>query len=462
MTQNNYIKISLIFITFLIIYVYVKSIFQIVSQHLNTDIMLTYLSGKMLNAHTSGYIFNAEYLSAHKMKHNILPNLSPPFSIMMIALVAKYISYKVFFILFSIFVLTINIFALIKLYLHFFAENGVYHRLTLYAFILANLLYWPTFMNTTFGQVALLFNALIIFSYIALQHKHHIRAGVYLAVAINIKLFFSIFFVYFLAVKNYRAFLALTIFSLLLSLIPLCIYGKSIYQGYWNTLNHIQWYGVNWNASWYGFFSRALGETSHKFHSALFFPKISRIIYNAIFIFYVFFIYYFSRTKANSSLSFAFTISSMLLISPLGWTYYFPILITALLININSIESHQHYLPLIFLLLFSVFLSALPFPIYRDGKTSALSLISRGNIFFISLLLFNTVNFFQLLFPSVRNKISIMTKKIKLFVICVCLFPSLIGMCGMISAISKNTSTNKDATSLAIAEDLLPSNAKQG
>ncbi len=462
LTQRNTIKFILLIIGILLAYTYSRSIFLLASHHLNTDLMLTYLSGKMLNAHAPGYHFSNEYLSAHhQIKTNIIPNLSPPFSVMLAALISRYLNYQSFFILFMASSVSINIFALIRLYQHVYSNRGKYYILTLCAFIFAYLVYMPTFMNIGFGQVALILNALIIFSYLGLENKKYIRSGLLLAFAINIKIFFGIFLIYFLAKKQYGAFFSLIIFSILIALTPLIFYGASIYNGYWHTLNNVQWYGVNWNASWYGFFSRILGETSHRFHSVLFFPKLGRFMYQLTFLTYVVFIYYFSKKNINSSLTFAFTLSTMLLISPLGWTYYFPLLITAFIINFISVGSNRYYVLLTCLLLLSLFLSALPFPLYRDTKITPALLVTQGNIFFISLLLFNTVNFLQLLLPAGENKTQILTKKIKLFIFSICLLPSLIGMSGIIFSLNKNNapqSQPQDTDAIATINDLLPSN----
>lgn len=455
MPHNLVTKLFLSAMILFLIYVYSESIWILASFHLNTDIMLSYLSGKMLNMHIPGYHFSQEYLTTHDLKTNLIANLSPPFSVMLTAFIARYLSYQNFFIAFMSCALLLNILALTRLYQHFYTNSN---RLILIAFLLGNLFYWPTFMNTTFGQVAVMLNVLVIACYLSLEKKHFIRAGFFLALAINIKLFFGIFFLYFLAKKYYSAFFSFLLFSLFIALIPLCIYGASIYQGYFEALNHVQWFGVNWNASWYGFFARILGEESHRFHSALFLPKLSKELYYCFFFMYIAFIYYFSRTKKNAPLTFAFTLSSMLLISPLGWSYYFPILITSLLINVKAAESNRHYVPLICILLFSLFLSALPYALYRDTKTTSIILVSQGNLFFIALLLFNMVNFIQLLLPHKENQHPTLTKKIKLFVFSICLLPSIIGMSGIFISIIKGQPTTQETTPLATITDLLPSN----
>ncbi|MES2203635.1 MAG: glycosyltransferase family 87 protein [Pseudomonadota bacterium] len=461
MQHKTTIKIFLLITALLLAYAYSGSIFILASHHLNTDIMLTYLSGKMLNTHTPGYHFSQAYIATHHSKTAIIPNLSPPFSVMIAAFVTRYVSYQNFFIAFMTSTVLLNIWALTRLYQHFYTDKTKFNRLILTAFILANLFYWPAFMNTTFGQVALALNALIIFFYLALEKKCFIRAGFLLALAINMKLFFGVFLIYFFAKKQYQVLVAFLFFSLLFASIPLMVYGKSIYQGYFEALNRVGWYGVNWNASWYGFFARILGEKSHRFHSMLFSPNLGKNIYYSFFLIYATLIYYFTRKNITSSLPFAFTLSSMLLISPLGWSYYFPILITAFLITIIEAESSRYYVPLICLLLFSFFLSELPFPIYRDTEISSMLLVSKGNLFFISLLLFNTVNLFQLLLPNEKNQTPILTHKFKLLIFSICILPSIIGISGIIVSLTKGQPPEKETMPLASMKDLLPSNSER-
>lgn len=438
----------------LLLYAYGASILLLASYHLNTDMILTYLSGEMLNMHIPGYHFSQEYVNTHHLKTTIIPNLSPPFLTMITAFIVRHLSYQNFFIVLMSSFILLNIGALSKLYKHFYFDKN---KLMLCAFILANFFYMPTFMNTTFGQVALLLNALVIFCYLSLEKKQHARAGFFLALAINIKLFFGIFCVYFLAKKQYRALVSFILFSLVLALLPLLFYGPSIYQGYFDALNHIQWYGTNWNASWNGFFSRIFGETSHRFYSILFFPKLTQYIYGLFFLIYTALIYYFTKKHRSSSLAFAFTLSSMLLISPLGWSYYFPILVTALLINITAAESNRYYNLFICLLLFSFFLSSMPFPIYPNTHPTSIIVIFQGNLFFISLFIFNSTNLLQLILFSRKNKPFLLPHKIQLFIFLICLLPSIIGISGVIISLSKHQTIPQENIGLINTNDSTPS-----
>lgn len=416
---------------------------MLISHHMKTDLTLSYLSGKMLNAHVPGYQFSNDYLLTNQVKINLIPNLSPPFTIILTAVIAKYLNYKNFFVIFMTASIFINIFALTRLYQHFYPlKTSAYRRPILCAFILMNLIFMPTFLNISYGQLALSLNALIIFSYLALERKKEVLAGFLLALATNIKLFFGIFLVYFLAQKRYYAFFSLIVFCLLFAIIPLLIYGSSIYTGYFKTLSAVSWYGINWNASFYGFLCRMLGDPSHRFLALLSFPKITKLTYYIVFVAYIALIYFFSRkNKYSSALTFSFTLSTMLLISPLGWNYYFPILVTAFLINLKAAESDRNYPFIICLLSFSLFMGALPFPMYSNTKTNTIELITQGNNFFLALLIFNICTLLQLLQPTERSSPPLFSQKLKAIIFFICLFPSLAGLCSITngSLASSNT-----------------------
>lgn len=429
--RPNTIKALVLLLSLLLLVIYGGSIFLLVSHHIKTDLTLSYLSGKMLNAHVPGYHFSKEYLLSKQVKIDIIPNLSPPFNVMLTALAAKCLSYKQFFVIFMVTSISLNVFALTRLYQHFYPQKNAYQRLLACAFVLANFIFMPTFLNISFGQMALLLNILVIFSYLALEQKKEILAGFLLAFAANIKLFFGIFAIYFIAQKRYYAFFSLIIFCLLFAIIPLLIYGSSIYTGYFKTLTAVSWYGINWNASIYGFLCRVTGDPNHRFLSLVSFPMITKLAYYAIFSAYIATVYFFSqKNRHTSALGFALTLSTMLLISPLGWNYYFPLLITAFLIVLNAAKSNRLYPLLICLMLFSLFLSALPFPMYTDSKTTTFNLITQGNNFFLALLLFNLCTISQLRLAKEKNSSPLFfSTKLKIFLFSMCLLPSFIGLC---------------------------------
>jgi alpha-1,2-mannosyltransferase len=380
--------------------------------------------------------------------------LSPPFFIFCMGIITQYISYQNLFLGYIFVSISLNIIALIKLYQHFFKDKeNIFFCLS---FILANFFYFPSCINITFGQVGLILNALTIFTYLSLKKEKNISAGFYIAIAINIKLFFGLFFIYFFARKNYRALFSLITFTSIFGIIPILLYGFSIYKNYFDVLNNIQWYGTNWNASWYGFLSRILGEPSHRFSSFLYYPKIAKISYYFIFFVYLIFIYYFSKKINSISLTFSFIISSMLIISPLGWGYYFPLLITPLLINLKLAQSHKNYHYYFPLMLMLLFISSLPIPLYYKNYTP-IKFMTYSNILFLSLFLFNIITL--LLSRNKKNSLNTqeLSNNIKLLLIFIFLLPSFLGAKSIINTFTQDKYIEAPYSQLATEQDLLPS-----
>lgn len=400
----------------------------ILGSHAKTDIMLLFWSGEMLNWHKHGYQLAPHLSLAEHLNPAKMTNLAPPFSMMLAAFFAKLLSYFHFFICFTLLGIVLNIIFLARLFRHFYPKTVVSNQLYLYVFILLNLMYMPSFWNIPYGQVAFLLNALTIAAYLSLENKRDITAGCLLAFALNIKIFFGLFFIYLLAQKRYRALLSFTLFTLLFATLPVMIYGlPTTYGAYWTALTKVFWCGVNWNASFYGFLCRTLGDPSHHFQTALFFPVFTKWSYYLIFCFYTCLVYFFSQKKRNqSALAFAFTLSAMLLLSPLGWNYYFPLLITALLINLKALAACLHQKLLIILLALALFISSFPFSLHQNPDVSLSALLLQGNSLFFALLMFNLVSIFQV--RSIQNTPTLRITKNISKILLISLLPSYIGI----------------------------------
>ncbi|MCD8525515.1 MAG: hypothetical protein LRY67_07360 [Gammaproteobacteria bacterium] len=196
------------------------------------------------------------------------------------------------------------------------------------------------------------------------------------------------------------------LFSLMMGITPLFFYGINIYKNFYLALGHIQWYSLNWNASLYGFFSRLLGETSQRTASILHIPTVGRLLYHSVSILYVCIMLYFFKKKNPLSLAFSFTLSSMLLLSPLGWNYYFPLLITAMMITVQEAERHPYY-PIIMCLLFlSIMISGYPLTLNRDAHISTHDLLFQSNLFFLALILFTMANSIPLFFSPQKKSLA--------------------------------------------------------
>ena len=374
---------------------------------------------------------------------------------MISALIARYMSYKNFFMGFNIFSIFINIMALSMLYLHFFSEKKLNLGMIL-LFISANFLYMPSIISVICGETSLLLNSLVIFSYLSLKKNRDIQAGFFLALAINIKLFLVVFFLLFFATKKYRALISFGLFSVIIGIVPLFFYDINIYKNFYIVLHHIEWYGMNWNSSLYGFFARLFGDRNQHASSIWHMPILGKQLYNIISIMYVCIIFYFAKKNNHLNQLFAFTLSSMLLLSPLGWNYYFPLLITAMMITIKHAKMHRYYISIMCLLFLSIMISGYPLALNRNPHISTQDILLKSNLFFFALILFTTANSLPLLFSPQQNYSGILSRQQSIKIWVLSLFPSFIGIISIILAIY----THKEfvASSIATVEDtyLLP------
>jgi hypothetical protein len=234
------------------------------------------------------------------------------------------------------------------------------------ALLLACFVYYPTFANIQFGQMALLLMPLVTGAWLAARNKNHIRSGILLGVAASLKPFFGLFIFYFIVRREWRAlfcFLSAIIVCALLAALPL---GLKIYGEYYHILQSVYWYSANWNTSLYGFLLRLFGSTEH--NAALIAlpwlaPKLFGLL--TILILGIFCKFLLSNNlindKIKTDLDFSIAIVTMLLLAPLSWLYYFPLLIIPMIVLLQTAK--QQRMTLVYLLVcLSVVLSGIAQP----------------------------------------------------------------------------------------------------
>jgi alpha-1,2-mannosyltransferase len=200
--------------------------------------------------------------------------------------------------------------------------------------------YFPTFANCSFGQLTLFLLLDITLAWLALRNGKNQTAGCWLGAAAGIKPFFGLFLIALLISRNWRgasAFIAVCGFSFLLGG---WLTGFSAYSVYFNILNDVNWQAVAWNGSYAGFFSRFFGGPSIKAWIdvpmlARGVPVICSLATAGVLATVVFKLAKSSDRKLYADALVALTIPAMLLISPLGWNYYFPLLIISFVVIWN-------------------------------------------------------------------------------------------------------------------------------
>ena len=277
-------------------------------------------------------IFNKlQLLPPDKMKSvpgNLHPNLNPPFQTLVMAPLGL-IGYKQAFWLYSFLSITMGLVALVLISRELAAPK---HDLpVLLGYLIVILGYFPSWVTIVFGQFSFILLLLITLGWLAARSGKDKMAGIYLGLAMSLKIFIGLFLIFFLIRRRWRLLSWFILTFIVLSLLPLLIMGIDTYKDYLSILSGITWYAASWNASFMGFFTRIFGGSENL-------PLINRPdvalaltrICSLAFLCGLGWVAW-PREPATSpdqfDLGFSLTIVGMFLLSPLGWMYYFPALI---------------------------------------------------------------------------------------------------------------------------------------
>lgn len=389
---------------------------SMLKQRAITDTTVLYRSATLLNMGKNPYIRPPHIapLSRTGAHRTTIPNLSPPFTTMVASAACRVLSEPMFSLLFRVLNMVLNFFTVFLLIRHFFKIETLqvffWSLLVSYAFV-------PTFYAYVFGEPTLMLNFLVVSSFILYQRKKDLSAGAILGLAINIKLFFGIFLFLFLAQKRYKALLGLLVTAAGLALIPVVIYGLAPYWGYLKLISEIDWYPLNWNASYFGVLCRIFGDPTNRFHSLWHTPVVTHVLYYLIFCFYLVIIMRLGkRLKDNADAAYGLVISSMLLLSPLGWYYYIPLLQIAFISYFKKINTKQNYSIYLGVLAVILLIFNVPTMVRVSPETSLLFQLTVANYLFVALFIFHIGQWFLYFDRSKRvNKSLYMNKLLYVF-----------------------------------------------
>ncbi len=299
-------------------------------------------------------------------------------------------------------------------------------------------IFFPTFANLQFGQVSLLLLPLLVLGWRTAHDQKSTKTAIFLGLATSLKPFISLFFFYFLIRKEWRALSLFILTILICGLINTAFFGIDIYYPYYQACHQIAWAASSWNVSIYGFLLRLIGGPEA--NTPLFplpglfsfaYPFLSALLIGALL--------WFLRPlpgmdrQKKTDLDFSMTLVAMLLLSPLGWLYYFPFLSIPLLILWDF--SKKGIYPIILPLLLATFLLLcnIPIPLIptNEIKTNNVVPVFLGSSLYFSVLIGLIGLFFLLRRPLVEN-LALDFEKIPsrlLLLVCIVAFlPSLLGI----------------------------------
>ena len=229
----------------------------------------------------------------------------------------------------------------------------------------------PTYTNFYMGELGLIIFALF-YAAVALFSKHKMGwAGMLFGLLCALKLFFGLVLLLFLIHRRYRLFFWSSTSFLLFSLLPLLYFNFDTYIDYFNQLKGIDWYLSYWNGSLFGMLHRinmpntargilhltlslllilGIRRWSSKFQTDISQKPPDKSLIN-------------SNDSNDFQRGFladlGYVLIIMLLISPLGWIYYFPLLLLPILLTLHHLPK-QHSMVWFIALLISLFLMDTP------------------------------------------------------------------------------------------------------
>lgn len=311
------------------------------------------------------------------------------------------------------------------------------------SFLILSFLYWsffPNYSNISYGQFGGIVFLLAVGLWYCDYQKQMKTAGLILGIACHIKLFFLLFGFYYFLQREWRLLFIALIVGLLLAAAGLFLCGQQPYFDYYQALHTVTWYGSSENASLVGFFTRLLGGSINR--PLVYHPKLASglIIGFAVVLVLTLMnvIANFRRRRAfpvfARDVTFSLTIVIMLLVSPLGWRYYFGILFIPFYTLLKALELPLSDRPWIFRsLCLSVFCAGFPGTIISRAKeVAALDLLTKyaSGFYTLCFLLIGLLLVSRYLIAYSKDRVlwdSALTKE-KALVLYFCWLPSLLGI----------------------------------
>ena len=178
-----------------------------------------------------------------------------------------------------------------------------------------------TATNVVTGQLTFLLMLPITLAWLAARNGDWTRAAWILGVAVSIKPFLGVFWVYLLVTRRLKAWSVMTLAGSLCVLAGLLVFGPGAYASWLGALSAVEWWWPPMNGSITGFLSRSLSP-SPLFTPVADLPGLIRPLALVLSAAAVLGLLLSLARDRSADRSFAGLLLTAQLISPLGWVYY--------------------------------------------------------------------------------------------------------------------------------------------
>ena len=199
-------------------------------------------------------------------------------------------------------------------------------------------IYYPTLSNFALGQVTLLLLPILTLAWHDLRRGREYSAGLWLGLLIGLKPFFAILLPALLIQRRWIAILSASASGLVTLLIGYAFFGAEAYSHYAILAADVTWSGANWNGSWAGVIERIIsGQQSSTLPQGSHIARSWTAVISIATLVLMLILLWLHREKhkslkLQSDALIAAGIPTALLVSPLGWSYYFPLLMIPVVI----------------------------------------------------------------------------------------------------------------------------------
>lgn len=299
---------------------------------LNSDFPGFYWSAKLYATGVNPY--QNIYQSVFSLPSLLPINLNPPFFLQSMTALTQ-LEYSTALLLWT---MTSVAFGILGAVLSFYlGSTPTYFKRYWLVFLLMYLALFSTVIGAVMGQMGGFLLFFTMAGYYCFKHRYDYAAGMLWGSIAAVKLFPALLLIFVLNERRYRLFGVMLSVILITSALPLLDMGPQIYLSYFKVLDNVTWYQNNWNASVYGFISRLFIRDYH--YSNLLAMKVTYL--GCFVLLFMWYVKKIRQYKENTQQTFCMTLAMMLLLSPLGWQYYFCLLLLPLVYLWHQLIQHK-------------------------------------------------------------------------------------------------------------------------
>jgi Glycosyltransferase family 87 len=328
------------------------------------------------------------------------PNLNPPFFIALTAPLGN-LSYRQSFYIWSLVSILCGVLSIVLVLKHL---NAQISKLGYWISLLTFFTYFPTFSCLHYGQTTLFLLLLLVSAWLAARQKKITASAIILGITLNIKLFIGLFAFYFLILKQWRALSWFMMSAFICSAVAWALVGSDAYATYMQIFHKITWFSSSWNISLYGLLARLLGHGEKNVALIPSTPEDFNLVYGLLVGLILSIVFYLVRKQIHNEalkidLHFSIITIALLLISPLTWIYYLPLLVIPCISLLNLVR--LNYAPDVLLcgLWLLLFITGLPLKMFAPEEitaNNAVYVFLGNSLFLLSLIFLGGIVFFMI------------------------------------------------------------------